>query len=68
MTTTTADTRKPARFLRVQTVMALTDLGRSTIYDLERRGRFPARVRITPRAVRWVESEIEAWINNGGRP
>jgi prophage regulatory protein len=32
------------------------------IYRLERAGRFPRRVQLGPRAVGWVEDEVEAWL------
>ena len=32
------------------------------IYRLERKGLFPARVRLGPRAVGWLEAEVEGWL------
>ena len=32
------------------------------IYQLEAERRFPHRVRISLRAVGWVESEVQAWL------
>ena len=32
------------------------------IYRLERAGLFPQRVHLGPRAVGWVEGEIESWL------
>ncbi|MCY3802920.1 MAG: AlpA family phage regulatory protein [Gammaproteobacteria bacterium] len=37
-------------------------IGRSTIYRLMRAGKFPNPVQVGPRAVRWLESEINAWV------
>ena len=37
-------------------------ISRSAIYRLMRTGQFPEPIRIGPRAVRWPESEIEAWL------
>ena len=54
---------KPAiRFLRISEVEALTGLSRTTIYDWSADGRFPRAVRLSERAVRWIESEVEEWI------
>ena len=57
MATATTD-----RLLRLSDVRTLTALGRSTIYRLMRDGSFPEPLKIGPRAVRWRESEIEAWL------
>ena len=32
------------------------------IYRLERAGLFPPRVHLGPRAVGWVEEEVESWL------
>ena len=37
-------------------------LARSSIYRLLRSGAFPEPLRVGPRAVRWSESEIDAWL------
>ncbi len=62
MTETTAPTER--RFLRVAEVMRIVGLSRSTIYDLEQRGEFPARVRLGRRAVRWDSHELERWLQS----
>ena len=57
-------TTKPAiRFLRISEVEALTGLSRTTIYDWSADGRFPRPVRLSGRAVRWVESEVLEWMD-----
>ena len=38
------------------------DLSRSTVWRLERAGKFPARRQISTNSVGWLESEIDAWI------
>ena len=57
-----AGRKRPVRLLRIPAVMARTGLGRSTIYRWSAEGRFPAPVRLSARAVGWVESEVEAWL------
>lgn len=48
--------------LRRRQVEKLTGLARSTIYELIKKGLFPAPVRIGKRAVGWHGDKIEAWI------
>ncbi len=50
------------RLLRLAEVRTRTALGRSTIYRKMRDGSFPEPLKIGDRAVRWRESEIEAWL------
>ncbi|MDE0033302.1 MAG: AlpA family transcriptional regulator [Deltaproteobacteria bacterium] len=56
-----------ARLLTRQQIESITGLTRSTIYRLMRMGDFPEPIRIGQRAVRWPESEIEAWLSNRPR-
>ena len=51
-----------SRLLRREEVEAIVDLKRSTLYRLMRSNQFPEPIRVGARAVRWPESEIEAWI------
>ena len=51
----------PMRFIRRPVVMYLTGLGRTAIDDQEAAGHFPRRFPIGPRAVAWLESEVNAW-------
>ena len=48
-------------FLRIANVCRVTGLARASIYELMSRGKFPAQVRLSPRAVGWIESEILEW-------
>lgn len=43
-------------------VLARTALANSTLYRLMNAGDFPQSVSIGPRAVAWVETEVEDWI------
>lgn len=52
--------------IRLPEVRRLTGLSRSSIYRLEREGRFVARVRIGDRAIAWRLAEVVAWVE--GRP
>jgi len=48
--------------LRLPIVKDRVSLGRSSIYAAIKRGTFPAPVRLSERAVAWVESEVDAWL------
>ncbi|WP_116870595.1 AlpA family transcriptional regulator [Vibrio splendidus] len=52
------------RFLRLQDVMSLTGLGRSTIYKFMDEDIFPKNIPLGGRAVGWLESEIEEWMES----
>ena len=57
--------------LRLDAVKARTGLSRSYIYLLITEGKFPKQVSLGARAVGWVESEIDSWIEariNESRP
>lgn len=46
---------------RVQ-VIAASGLSRATIDRMEKTGRFPQRVQLSPRRVAWKAEEIHRWI------
>jgi len=46
----------------VPQVCEVTGLCRSMIYQLEADLRFPQRVKIGVRAVRWLDKEVTAWL------
>lgn len=48
-------------FLRLQAVIRVTGLSRSTLYRLIADEQFPRPVRLGPRAVAWRHADIEAW-------
>ncbi|MFA0135351.1 AlpA family phage regulatory protein [Vibrio splendidus] len=50
------------RFLRLKEVIALTGLENSTIYKFMVEERFPKTVSLGDRAVSWVESEVQDWM------
>lgn len=49
--------------LRLPAVKARTGLSRSTIYLRISEGSFPSPVSLGGRAVGWIESEINDWLN-----
>lgn len=50
-------------FIRLNVVKEITSLSKSTIYRLISEGDFPKQVQIGKRAVVWVRSDINDWIN-----
>ena len=52
------------RLLRCRQVEEITGIGRSSIYRLMKKGKFPQRVRIGSKAVRWRASVIMAWVDS----
>lgn len=49
--------------LRRKQVEARTGLTRSTIYSLMAANEFPKSIRVGPRAVGWLASEIDAYLD-----
>lgn len=58
------DTSPKERFLRLADVMERTGLSRSFIYLSISQGTFPPNVNLGPRCVGWLESEIDAWMQD----
>jgi predicted DNA-binding transcriptional regulator AlpA len=48
-------------FIRLPEVKAVTGLSKTSLYALIKKKSFPAPVRLGPRAVAWVKSEIRQW-------
>lgn len=58
-------TQTGIRLMRMSEVLSLTGIkSRSTIYELQAGGDFPQAVRLTGKAIGFVESEIHAWIRS----
>jgi prophage regulatory protein len=51
------------RLIRIRDVMERTGLSRTVLYRKIQHNDFPQPVRITIRCVGWLESEINAWVN-----
>jgi prophage regulatory protein len=50
------------RVIRLNEVMQMTSLGKTTIYQLQSRGEFPRSVKITTQALGWIEEQARSWI------
>jgi prophage regulatory protein len=48
-------------FLRLPDVKAVTGLSKTSLYAMIREKSFPAPVRVGPRSVAWVRSEVKQW-------
>ncbi|MBN3123847.1 helix-turn-helix transcriptional regulator [Pectobacterium brasiliense] len=55
---------KQHRLIRLPEVKRRTGFGKTWIYELIKAGRFPSQVKTGVRAVAFIESEIDAWIDN----
>ena len=54
------------KLIRIKSVVNLTGLSKSYIYDLCKKGLFPRSIQLVPggTSVAWVESEIRDWIDS----
>ena len=60
-----ASTQTTIRFMRMSEVLSLTGIkSRSTIYELQASGDFPQAVRLTGKAIAFVESEVHTWVRS----
>ena len=50
------------KLLKLKDVIAMTSLSKASVYRQMNDGEFPASVKIGPRSVAWVSTEIESWI------
>ncbi len=50
------------RIIRLQKVMEMTGLGRSTVYKYVSDSWFPKPISLGGRSVGWLESEVADWI------
>lgn len=54
----------PERIMRPKEVVGLTGLSRTTIWRMEKTGKFPSRVSLGIGSVGWRFSEISAWMQD----
>jgi len=55
------------RMLRLVQVLERTGLGKTKIYEMQNLKRFPMSVKVTETSVRWIESEVDAWLEERSR-
>jgi len=56
------------RYLSWPEVRAITGLGRTTIWRLQKAGDFPKAVQISPRRIAWRASDLAAWLQPEPEP
>ncbi len=52
------------KILRLKAVKEWTGLSRSTIYLMINKGEFPKNVRIGAKAVGWIDSDLQSWLES----
>ena len=57
------DKSGPRRMLSERQVLEIVPVGRTTLYRMEKAGRFPKSTYISPNRRVWFEDEIIAWQN-----
>jgi prophage regulatory protein len=57
------DKSGPRRMLSEKQVLEIVPVGRTTLYRMEKAGRFPRSTYISPNRRVWFEDEIIAWQN-----
>ena len=50
------------KLLKIRDVMERTACSRTAIYEKMKHGAFPKQIKLGERAVAWMESDIDAWI------
>lgn len=54
--------KQPVRIIRLPEVINRVGLKRAAIYLYVGRGEFPKQINLGPRAVGWLEHEVDAWV------
>ena len=57
----------PTRLLRLPQVLERTGLGKTKIYEMQNLQQFPMSVKVTETSVRWVEAEVQTWLDERSR-
>ena len=57
-------TKQTLRVLREPAVLDRTGLGHTRLWELERDGKFPKRIKISERACGWLEHEVQDFIES----
>ena len=62
MTTEVSATPPTNRIIRKPELLARVPLSDTTIWRMEKDGKFPRRIRLGGNSCGWLESEVAAWI------
>ena len=52
------------KFIKIKQVAEMTSLAESSIYRLQKQGKFPRSVKITDNTSRWVYNEVVDYLNS----
>lgn len=52
------------RLIRMSEVETLTGLGKTSIYELMKAGKFPRSIRLHARLVAWPETAVLSWVQS----
>lgn len=52
------------RILRKPEVLAIVNVSPTTLWRMEKVGRFPKRISLGPNSAGWLNSEVEQWFAN----
>lgn len=52
------------KFIKIEDVLQMTCLSRTTLYSLIKKGDFPAQIKIGNRISVWHEGSIKIWMND----
>ncbi|EHO2015382.1 AlpA family transcriptional regulator [Escherichia coli] len=55
------------RFIKIESVLERCAISRATLYRLIKQGDFPRQVHLSQRAVGWLESDVDEWIDSRRR-
>ena len=58
------ETKMTMKFLKLQAVMSITGMSRSSIYLAISEGRFPKQINLGARSIAFLESEVQEWMEH----
>lgn len=56
-------TQQPSSLLRLPEVLRRVGISRASLYQMVKRGLFPKPIPLSQRSVAWLDSEVQAWID-----
>ncbi len=52
----------PQKFLRRRSVLAKVGISSTLLFNLEKAGKFPQHILLTPRCAVWLEADVDEWM------
>jgi predicted DNA-binding transcriptional regulator AlpA len=52
----------PNKFLRRRSVLAKVGISNTLLFNLEKAGKFPQHILLTPRCAVWLEADVDEWM------